>query len=79
MIDIEDGRHPVVEKLITGERYVPNSIRLDSVDHQQLLITGPNMAGKSTVLRQVALIALMDKCKAATSNIRGPVMKRRDL
>ncbi|MCP3941362.1 MAG: DNA mismatch repair protein MutS [Desulfobacteraceae bacterium] len=58
-IDIEDGRHPVVEKLITGERYVPNSIRLDSVDHQQLLITGPNMAGKSTVLRQVALTVLM--------------------
>jgi DNA mismatch repair protein MutS len=58
-IDIEDGRHPVVEKLIQGERYVPNSIRLDSVDHQQLLITGPNMAGKSTVLRQVALTVLM--------------------
>jgi len=58
-IDIEEGRHPVVEKLIQGERYVPNSIRLDSVDHQQLLITGPNMAGKSTVLRQVALTVLM--------------------
>jgi DNA mismatch repair protein MutS len=58
-INIEDGRHPVVEKLITGERYVPNSILLDSVDHQQLLITGPNMAGKSTVLRQVALTVLM--------------------
>ncbi|MCP4718479.1 MAG: DNA mismatch repair protein MutS [Desulfobacteraceae bacterium] len=58
-IAIEDGRHPVVEKLITGERYVPNSIRLDNVDNQQLLITGPNMAGKSTVLRQVALTVLM--------------------
>jgi len=58
-IDIEDGRHPVVEKLITGERYVPNSVRLDNVEHQQLLITGPNMAGKSTVLRQVALTVLM--------------------
>lgn len=58
-IDIEEGRHPVVEKLIQGERYVPNSIRLDDVDHQFLLITGPNMAGKSTILRQVALTVLM--------------------
>ena len=58
-IHISDGRHPVVEKLITGERYVPNSIDLDNTDNQILLITGPNMAGKSTVLRQVALTVLM--------------------
>lgn len=58
-IHIEDGRHPVVEKLITGERYVPNSIEMDDDDRQVLLITGPNMAGKSTVLRQVALTVLM--------------------
>ena len=58
-ITITEGRHPVVEKLIQGERYVPNSIDLDDVAHQQLLITGPNMAGKSTVLRQVALTVLM--------------------
>lgn len=58
-ICIEDGRHPVVEKLITGERYVPNSIVLDNEANQVLLITGPNMAGKSTVLRQVALTTLM--------------------
>jgi len=56
---IEDGRHPVVEKLIQGERYVPNSIEMDDVENQMLLITGPNMAGKSTVLRQVALTVLM--------------------
>jgi len=56
---IEDGRHPVVEKLIQGERYVPNSIELDDIENQMLLITGPNMAGKSTVLRQVALTVLM--------------------
>jgi DNA mismatch repair protein MutS len=56
---IEDGRHPVVEKLIKGERFVPNSIRLDNTENQILLITGPNMAGKSTVLRQVALTVLM--------------------
>jgi DNA mismatch repair protein MutS len=58
-IDIQDGRHPVVEKLIQGERYVPNSIGLDDTQCQQILITGPNMAGKSTVLRQVALTVLM--------------------
>ena len=58
-IAITEGRHPVVEKLITGERYVPNSIALDNDRSQILLITGPNMAGKSTVLRQVALTVLM--------------------
>jgi DNA mismatch repair protein MutS len=56
---IEDGRHPVVEKMITGERFVPNTIRLDDAEEQILIITGPNMAGKSTVLRQVALIVFM--------------------
>jgi DNA mismatch repair protein MutS len=59
IIDIEDGRHPVIEKMIAGERFVPNSIRLDNSDSQVLIITGPNMAGKSTVLRQVALLVLM--------------------
>ncbi|MBT7087301.1 MAG: DNA mismatch repair protein MutS [Desulfobacterales bacterium] len=59
IILIEEGRHPVVEKLITGERYVPNTIRLDNEANQVLIITGPNMAGKSTVLRQAALIVLM--------------------
>jgi DNA mismatch repair protein MutS len=58
-ISIKEGRHPVVEKLIKGERYVPNSIEMDDVEKQILLITGPNMAGKSTVLRQVALTVLM--------------------
>ncbi len=59
IISIEDGRHPVVEKMIKGERYVPNSIEMDNTENQVLLITGPNMAGKSTVLRQVALTVLM--------------------
>jgi len=59
VLSIEDGRHPVVEKMITGERFVPNSIRLDNEENQVLVITGPNMAGKSTVLRQVALTVLM--------------------
>ena len=59
VLDIRDGRHPVVEKLITAERFVPNSIRLDNQDDQVIIITGPNMAGKSTVLRQVALMTIM--------------------
>jgi DNA mismatch repair protein MutS len=59
IIRIQDGRHPVVEKMISGERYVPNSVLLDNNDNQVVIITGPNMAGKSTVLRQVALIAVM--------------------
>ncbi len=56
---IEDGRHPVVEKKIPGGRFVPNTIRMDQEENQVLIITGPNMAGKSTVLRQAALLVLM--------------------
>jgi DNA mismatch repair protein MutS len=56
---IEDGRHPVVEKMISGERFVPNSIEMGMDENQVLIITGPNMAGKSTVLRQVALLVIM--------------------
>ncbi len=59
VIHIEDGRHPVVERMIPGGRFVPNSIHLDNSDQQVLIVTGPNMAGKSTALRQVALIVLM--------------------
>ena len=59
LLDIREGRHPVVEKLITGERFVPNSIVMDNHENQVLIITGPNMAGKSTVLRQVALMTVM--------------------
>lgn len=59
VISIIDGRHPVVEKLVSGERFVPNTIELDNDDQQILVITGPNMAGKSTVLRQVALLVTM--------------------
>jgi DNA mismatch repair protein MutS len=59
-IVIEDGRHPVVERLLPpGEPFVPNDTRLSNSEHQILIITGPNMAGKSTYLRQVALIVLM--------------------
>ncbi|MDJ0884614.1 MAG: DNA mismatch repair protein MutS [Desulfobacterales bacterium] len=59
VIAIEDGRHPVIEKMIAGERFVPNSIHLDNTAEQILIITGPNMAGKSTILRQVALAVIM--------------------
>ncbi len=58
-LEVSEGRHPVVEKMITGERYVPNSIAMDNETDQVLIITGPNMAGKSTILRQAALIVLM--------------------
>jgi DNA mismatch repair protein MutS len=56
---LKESRHPVVEKLITSERFVPNTIEMDNSLRQVLIITGPNMAGKSTVLRQVALLVLM--------------------
>jgi DNA mismatch repair protein MutS len=56
---LRESRHPVVEKLMTSERFVPNTIEMDNASRQLLIITGPNMAGKSTVLRQVALTVLM--------------------
>jgi len=59
IIEIKAGRHPVIEALRPSEQFIPNDCYLDSKDHQILIITGPNMAGKSTVLRQVGLIALL--------------------
>ena len=60
LIDIEQGRHPVIESLMpVGEKYIPNDIRLDDKDQQIVMITGPNMSGKSALLRQTALIILM--------------------
>lgn len=56
---LKESRHPVVEKLIQSERFIPNTIEMDNTSRQVLIITGPNMAGKSTVLRQVALLVLM--------------------
>ena len=58
-IDIKGGRHPVVERLRLEERFIPNDAYLNTSDQRLLIITGPNMGGKSTFLRQVALIALM--------------------
>ena len=58
-IDIKDGRHPVVEKLSDKTIFVPNDTYLDTDDSRMLIITGPNMAGKSTYMRQTAVITLM--------------------
>lgn len=60
MLDIKSGRHPVIEKqLPPGETYIANDVKLDSKTQQIIIITGPNMAGKSALLRQTALITLM--------------------
>ncbi|MTI87100.1 MAG: DNA mismatch repair protein MutS [Balneolaceae bacterium] len=60
VIDVKKGRHPVVEKTLPmGEPFIPNDIMLDNSDQQILIITGPNMAGKSIVLRQTGLIVLL--------------------
>lgn len=59
VIEIKDGRHPVVEALLDGAPFVPNDTLLDLEDNRCSIITGPNMAGKSTYMRQIALITLM--------------------
>ncbi|OGV66226.1 MAG: DNA mismatch repair protein MutS [Lentisphaerae bacterium RIFOXYA12_FULL_48_11] len=58
-IHIKDGRHPVIEQLADAERFVPNDTLMDCTTNQVMIITGPNMAGKSTYIRQVALITVM--------------------
>ena len=58
-IEISEGRHPVVEQLLDGAPFVPNDTRLNNRENQIAVLTGPNMAGKSTYMRQVALIVLM--------------------
>ncbi len=59
-IDIKEGRHPVIEKQMPlGEEYIPNDVYLDNDSQQIIMITGPNMSGKSAILRQTALISLM--------------------
>ena len=59
VIDIKEGRHPVIEKMISNSNFVPNDTYLDEDGNRLAIITGPNMAGKSTYMRQVALITLM--------------------
>src|SRR5690606_3339569 len=82
-IDIKEGRHPVIEaQLPPGESYVPNDVFLENSDQQVLLITGPNMAGKSALLRQTALICLMAQmgsfvpAKAASLSIVDKIFTR---
>lgn len=58
-IEIEDGRHPVIEKILTVDQFVPNDTYINSEDSRTMILTGPNMAGKSTYMRQVALISIM--------------------
>lgn len=75
-ITIKDGRHPLVERLLKSEIFVPNDTKLNHNDSELLLITGPNMAGKSTYMRQVALIVLMAQVGSfvpATSAVITPV------
>ena len=59
VIDIKEGRHPVVERMIPNEMFISNDTYLDDKKHRISIITGPNMAGKSTYMRQVALLVLM--------------------
>ena len=59
IIDIQSGRHPVVEQMISNDMFIANDVRLDNGNNRIAVITGPNMAGKSTYMRQVALIVLM--------------------
>jgi DNA mismatch repair protein MutS len=60
ILNIEQGRHPVIEQLLPpGEKYAPNNVRLDTASDQILIITGPNMSGKSSYLRQAGLIVLL--------------------
>ena len=74
VLDIRQGRHPVIEKqLPPGEKYIANDVYLDTEEQQIIIITGPNMAGKSTYMRQTALIVLMAQIgsfvPAQTANI----------
>ncbi|MCX7920087.1 MAG: DNA mismatch repair protein MutS [bacterium] len=59
IIEIKDGRHPVIERFLPEQQFVPNDTYIDTNENRLLLITGPNMAGKSTYIRQVALISLL--------------------
>jgi DNA mismatch repair protein MutS len=83
ILDVKDGRHPVIEKqLPVGESYVPNDMLLDTEDQQIIILTGPNMSGKSALLRQTALIVLMAQtgcfvpAKAATIGMVDKIFTR---
>jgi len=74
-ISIIEGRHPVIEAhLPPGESYIPNDLHISNDDNQILLITGPNMSGKSAILRQTALICLMAQigCYVPAKEVESP-------
>ena len=58
-VELRDARHPVIEQIDDGERFVPNDVSLDNLANQLIIITGPNMAGKSTYIRQVAMLVIL--------------------
>lgn len=72
-IDIREGRHPVVERMLEGNFFVPNDTVLDGGENRVAVITGPNMAGKSTYMRQVALIAIMAQMGAYVPATRAQI------
>jgi DNA mismatch repair protein MutS len=72
-IDIKDGRHPVVEQSLSGSAFVPNDACLDNDETQVIILTGPNMAGKSTYLKQVALIVLLAQIGSFVSASRARI------
>ena len=78
ILDIKNGRHPVIESILKNEVFVPNDVYLDTYENRSALITGPNMAGKSTYMRQTALITIMAQIGSfvpASSAIIGVVDK----
>jgi len=82
ILDIKDCRHPVIEKLFINEQFIPNDVYLNDTDHKIAIITGPNMAGKSTYLRQIGLCVLMAQigcympCKSANIPIFDRIFTR---
>ncbi|MFQ3578026.1 MAG: DNA mismatch repair protein MutS, partial [Verrucomicrobiia bacterium] len=82
IIEIKEGRHPVLDQVLEGGRFVPNDLRLDAETHRLLVITGPNMAGKSTYIRQAALLVLMAQmgsflpCESARIGVRDRIFTR---
>ncbi len=77
-IDIEEGRHPVVEQLLKQDRFVGNDTLINSTNERTMILTGPNMAGKSTYMRQVALISIMAQmgCFVPAKSCRLPIFDR---
>lgn len=78
VIELKDARHPVIEQYLREAAFIPNDITLNSTDRQVVIITGPNMAGKSTIIRQSALIAIMAQvgCFVPASSARLGVIDR---